>query len=306
MSPLPEPQDVKKKEHPSTYMVQDRSNKEELARLRLQDKMLTADMGGVLSEQPDPSIFQQVIDVGCGTGGWLLACAHLFPHMRLLAGIDVSRSMIDAAKVQAMEAGVNDRVEFRVMDALRMIEYQQKTFDVVNQRVCFSYLRKWDWPNILQEYQRIAKIGGIVRITEPNIFSESNSEVFNQLADLVINAFWHAGHLFTPARTGVIDALPGLFHQQGLTNVQTRLITMEYTANRPGFPTFVENTRLILRTMRPFLHKWTKLPDNYEQLMQQAVVDMADPGFEASFQLLTVWGENTQINDKLSMLRDSY
>ncbi len=296
--------DPPKREHPSTYMVQDRANKEELARLRLQDTMLTADMGGLLPEQPDPASFHQVIDVGCGTGNWLIECAHAFPQMHLLAGIDVSRSIIEAAKAQAMETGVDNRVEFRVMDALLMIQYPRNTFDIVNQRLNFSYLRKWDWPNILQEYQRIAKIGGIVRITEPNIFSESNSEAFNQLADLVLDAFWHAGHLFTPGRDGVINVLPDVLHQQGLTNVQSRLITVEYTAKRPSFSSFVESNRLVFRTIRPFLQKWTKVPDNYEQLMQQAVADMADPGFEASFQLLTVWGTNTQVNDKLPMTQD--
>ena len=296
--------DPPKREHPSTYMVQDRANKEELARLRLQDTMLTADMGGPLPEQPDPASFHQVIDVGCGTGDWLIECAHAFPQMRLLTGIDVSRSMIEAAKAQAKEAGVDNRVEFRVMDALLMIQYPRNTFDIVNQRLNFSYLRKWDWPNILQEYQRIAKIGGIVRITEPNIFSESNSEAFNQLADLVLDAFWHAGHLFTPGRDGVINVLPDVLHQQGLTNVQSRLITVEYTAKRPSFSSFVESNRLVFRTIRPFLQKWTKLPDNYEQLTQQAVADMADPGFEASFQLRTVWGTNTQVNDKVPMTQD--
>jgi hypothetical protein len=52
-------------EHPSTYWVQDRSDEEELTRLRLQDQMLTADMGGVLPEQPDPMVYRRVLDVSC-------------------------------------------------------------------------------------------------------------------------------------------------------------------------------------------------------------------------------------------------
>ncbi len=58
-----------RREHPSTYFVQDRSNEDELTRLILQDQMVTAGMGGVLPEQPDPTIFKRVLDVGCGTGG---------------------------------------------------------------------------------------------------------------------------------------------------------------------------------------------------------------------------------------------
>jgi len=55
-----------RREHPSTYFVQDRSNAEERERLRLQDQMFTTGMGGVLPEQPDPARFQRVLDVGCG------------------------------------------------------------------------------------------------------------------------------------------------------------------------------------------------------------------------------------------------
>jgi hypothetical protein len=53
-----------RQEHPSTYLVQDRSSDEELTRLLIQDQMATTAMGGVLPEQPDPTIFRQVLDVG--------------------------------------------------------------------------------------------------------------------------------------------------------------------------------------------------------------------------------------------------
>ena len=56
---------VKKKEHPSTYFVQDRSNVEEMERLRFQDELLTRNMGGVLPEQEHQERFRSVLDVGC-------------------------------------------------------------------------------------------------------------------------------------------------------------------------------------------------------------------------------------------------
>src|ERR1700738_5459467 len=58
-------------EHPSTYFVQNRSSEEEMTRLQIQDQMVTTSMGGVLPEQSDPTIFQRVLDVGCGTGWWV-------------------------------------------------------------------------------------------------------------------------------------------------------------------------------------------------------------------------------------------
>src|SRR5689334_19537029 len=65
----------KKQELPSTYIVQDRSNREELIRLDEQDRLITSVMGVFLPEQEDPGSFQRVLDVGCGTGGWLINLA---------------------------------------------------------------------------------------------------------------------------------------------------------------------------------------------------------------------------------------
>jgi 2-polyprenyl-3-methyl-5-hydroxy-6-metoxy-1,4-benzoquinol methylase len=92
--------DQPRREHPSTYFVQDRSNEEELTRLALQDQMLTAGMGGVLPEQPDPAIFQRVLDVACGAGSWAIEAAQTYPEMSLV-GVDVNQRMIEYARAQA-------------------------------------------------------------------------------------------------------------------------------------------------------------------------------------------------------------
>lgn len=109
-------------EHPGTSFVQDRDNQEELARLRLQDQMMTRAMGGVLPEQPDPTRFSRVLDVGCGTGSWLIELARVVPTCSLLVGVDVSRPFVQDARAQAEATHVSDRVEFQVMDALRMLQ----------------------------------------------------------------------------------------------------------------------------------------------------------------------------------------
>src|SRR6266702_1969322 len=112
-----------RREHPSAYFVQDRSNEEELTRLQIQDQMITAGMGGVLPEQPDPTIFQRILDVGCGTGGWLIEAAKTYPAISLLVGVDISSKMLDYARTQAEAGQVTDRVKFRAMDALRILEF---------------------------------------------------------------------------------------------------------------------------------------------------------------------------------------
>lgn len=144
-----------KKEHPSTYIVEDRSNREELTRLMIQDQLTTAQMGGVLAEQTNPSAFHHILDIACGTGGWLVEVAKTYPQISSLVGIDISSHMIDAARHNAMEQGVESRVQFQTMDVLRHLTFPEASFDLINQRFAMSFLRTWDWPRLLQEFLRV-------------------------------------------------------------------------------------------------------------------------------------------------------
>ncbi len=278
-----------RREHPSTYFVQDRSNEEELTRLHVQDQMLTAGMGGVLPEQPDPAIFQRVLDVGCGTGDWLIETAKTYPMISLLVGVDISEKMLEYARAQAEARQVSDRVQFRTMDALRMLEFPADYFDLVNERLGSSFLRKWDWPKLLSEFQRVTRPGGVIRVTECDL-TENNSLTLTHLYDVFLQALYNAGHYFTLDRRGVIDELANLLKQHGLQNVQTRMHLLDCRDGTPEWQPYYENVRHGFRTLLPFFRKWTRVPDDYETLYQQALSEMQQPGFAATWGLLTAWG----------------
>ncbi len=279
-----------RREHPSTYVVQDRSNEEELTRLQIQDQLVTASMGGVLPEQPDPTIFQRVLDVGCGTGGWLIEVAKTYPSISLLVGVDISSKMLDYARTQAEAQQVNDRVQFRAMDALRMLEFPANSFELVNQRFGMSYLRTWDWPKLLQEFQRIARPGGVIRLTEADMIIQSTSSALTRLNHMLFQTFHQAGYLFTPAGDGLTGELAGLLHQYGIRNVQTRVHTRVYRGGTAEGQHFAEDMRLGFRTMLPFLRKWSRVPDDYEEIYQQMLSEMQQPDFVATSSYLTAWG----------------
>jgi ubiquinone/menaquinone biosynthesis C-methylase UbiE len=276
-------------ELPNTYFVQDRSNEEELMRLQLQDQMLTTGMGGVLSEQPDPTIFKSVLDVGCGTGGWLIETAKAYPTIKRLVGVDISRRVALYAREQAERAGVADRVEFHVMDALRLLEFPNDSFDLVNERFDDSFLRIWDWPKFLRECLRVARPGGIIRATECD-FPENNSPAVNCFCDLLLEAFYRSGHFFTLDRCSVIGQLASLLKRYGVRNVQTRSHRLEYRAGTVEWQSFYEDVKHGFNTLRPFLSKWSRVPADYEKIYQQALQEMQQPDFVAVWTLLTAWG----------------
>jgi ubiquinone/menaquinone biosynthesis C-methylase UbiE len=280
------------RERQGTYIVQDLSNREELTRLTLQDELLTRGMGGVLPEQQNLDGIRRVLDTGCGTGGWLLEVARTYPACSLLIGIDLSRAMITSARARVASDPQGARVRYHVMDSLDMHQFPQGCFDLVNQRLGTTYLRTWDWPRLFAEYRRVTRSGGIVRISECGI-PESNSPALNQLNQLFLRALVQAGHLFTPEKqTGLLDELVSLCTKQRLQHVQKRLHRLEYQAGTADGEDFIANQKHLFRTLLPFLRKWSHVPENYKELYRQALHEMRSADFVATWNVLTVWGQN--------------
>jgi hypothetical protein len=114
----------------------------------------------------------------------------------------------------------------------------------------------------------------VVRITEADIIGDSTSPALVRLYQIAIEAFHHAGHFFAPGRRGVTGELARLLGQHGLQDVQMRAYTLEYRAGTDQCQHFYEDVRLALRTGVPFLHKWSRVPDDYEAIYQQMLSDM--------------------------------
>lgn len=279
-----------RRERPSTYVVSDRSNENEFTRVQLQDRMMTASMGGVLPEQSPPTPFRRVFDAGCGTGGWLIDMAKAYPALSLLVGIDVSDKMLTFARAQAAAEQLSDRVEFHVMDALGTLAFPADYFDLVNQRMGQSWLRTWDWSGLLHEYWRVTRPGGVIRVTESEILLEPGSPARTRLFELTLDAAYRAGHFFTHDADGIIGQLERLLLQLGLQDVQTRAYTLEYAAGTPEGQRFYEDIELAYRTILPFFRKWSHVPDDYEAIYQEALAEIRQPGFVARWRLLTAWG----------------
>lgn len=273
----------------TTYVVQ-QIDEDEIHRLWKQDRLLTTRMGGVLPEQSEPTRFSCVLDVGSGTGGWLVETAKTYPAIAVLCGAEANQRLLAYACAQAQAQQVQDRVTFQRMDVLRRIDVPDQYFDLINQRLGASFLRIWEWRKLLQEYQRICRPGGIVRITEADLQVQSTSPALTQVFALVTMAFHHAGHLFTPDSRSVLQHLVPLLEHAQVRQIQSRSHVLEYRADAPGWAAFVETLRLSFQTILPFLRKWTRVPNSYHDLTQQAMTEIMHPDFVGHVDFLTVWG----------------
>jgi ubiquinone/menaquinone biosynthesis C-methylase UbiE len=280
----------------STYIVQDRNSQAELNRLVVLDQAVTKAMGGVLPEQPEPEQLRRVLDIGCGPGGWAIEAALTYPHMKVY-GADISSTIIQHARERAEQLQLSkERVEFFVMDALRMLEFPNNYFDLVNLRFGISFMRQWEWPKVLDEMNRVTKAGGIIRIVEGELDMKSSSAALASFHVLIRRAFFRSGHLFKEEPAGLVGQLPSLLARHGFLHIQSRDALIEYQSRTETGDAFFENYQFGFQTFRQFLYRYGCLPDDYDAICKQSIEDMRQPGFKATVVLYTLWATNPTRN----------
>lgn len=99
----------------------------------------------------------RVLDVGAGTGIVALAAARLVGAAGRVLAVDLSQQMLAAAAVRAAQARLDDRMDFRVMDA------EQLQLDARSFSVATSLFALLHFPNpltALREQFRVLEPGG--------------------------------------------------------------------------------------------------------------------------------------------------
>lgn len=211
----------------------------------------------------------------------------MYPHMELV-GIDISWRMIEYARAQAQAQKLTDGVEFRVMDALRPLEFPDDSFDLVNMRFGFSFLLVKDWPGLLRELLRVSRPGGIVRVTDGTI-GQSTSPAFNRINQMFLCALYRSGH-HPSEEAGMTHELLHLLSESGCQQVQTKDHTLELVAGTVGGQNFYRDMMFAIQTGKPFIEKWGCGTEDYDALYEQALIEMQQPDFRVTWPLVTAWG----------------
>lgn len=279
------------REQTGTYGVPKHLNAEEIKRLSLQNRLINTGLGGLLPEQPETARFSRVLDVGCGTGGWLIELAKADPDITSLTGIDINEKIVAFARQQAVAEKVGDRVKFQAMDAIRALTFPDAHFDLINQRLAVSWLRTWDWTSLLREYLRVSQPGGMVRVTEMNFLpAQASSSALLQLCELMVKASYQAGHLYRPDGNSLLEALPGLLTRHGLKHVQSHPYALEARGGTPEGDLLAEDMQRLFQNVKFFLNKWVRLPEDYDDICQRMVREMHAPDSVTLTSFMTVWG----------------
>ncbi len=275
--------------------VLDAENVAEMARLLVQDRLLTEAMGGTLSEQSHETLksIQRLLDIGCGPAGWALTVANEYPSINVV-GIDISNQMIQYAHDQVKERDLYN-AEFLIMDATQPLRFPDHHFDLINGRILTGFLTTTGWPLLLQECWRTTRPGGILRLSEPE-FGFTNSEALDALTELSAQALRRAGHTFSPrGRTfGTTPLLRSFLQQAGYKQIQQRAHVVDFSAGTPLHERNKQNLLIVYRLLEPFLVQMQGITEvEFSRLYTQLQHDLQQEQFCGLDYYLTVWGYKT-------------
>lgn len=126
--------------------------------------------------------FKRVVDLGCGSGGYLhikkkYDCAYF--------GLDFSENMIKTAKDRAEELGIEEGVCLQTGD-VEGTPYANGFFDLVLAICLIEYFEKPD--KLIEEIKRILKEGGILIVQSfiPNAYVYSIMSVLVPIKDFIM------------------------------------------------------------------------------------------------------------------------
>ncbi|HET9922164.1 MAG TPA: class I SAM-dependent methyltransferase [Ktedonobacteraceae bacterium] len=263
----------------------------EMARLIEQDQLVTAGMGGLFSERANLDGIRNVLDVACGSAGWAQEVAFTYPDIKVV-GVDVSRAMIDYARAQAKVQRLNN-ASFYVMDIQKPLDFPDNSFDLVNARF-INFLPAAAWTPLMQEFRRITRPGGTVRLTESEWWYFTNSPALDTINSMIIRALKKQGGSFSESGrfTGVLPMLGRFLREAGCTNIGYKAHAIDFSFGTEAYEGFRLDATIAFKLFQPFVVKMgVTTREDVEQTYEQMKLEMWQEDFRGMMLPLTAWGE---------------
>ncbi len=252
-------------------------------RLDFQHQMLYRALGrnyGAPLRQP-----QKILDVGCGTGRWVVEMAMQFPQANL-TGIDITPVNVTALLAQITPPP--DNLVFIQGDILQGLPFAPASFDYVHQRFLSAALPEGQWPRVIQEIVRVVHPGGWVElgefgppVTQPGAALEKLWDTWGQLSQ--------QRGINLNAGSRIQDRLAGA----GLGNVGGQSVQFPLGDHGGRFGhAFGADLLALGRSLRLGVIKQAIMPEaEYDALYQRTQAEFADTRAGAYQPIYLAWGQ---------------
>jgi len=266
----------------------------EITRLLEQDKILTQAIGHLIPEELDISSMEQVLDIGCGPGGWALDVAFTYPHLQV-QGIDINHTMANFANARARSQYLNNAT-FLLKDARDQFDTDDSTVDFVNARTIFVFMDQQSWPALIAECWRILKPGGTLCITEAEIVI-SNSPAMQQLNRFLSQSLYTQGRTFSVDghSFGVAFMLKKLLMNASFENIRHKAFSLDASYGSDAHYNACKDGEIFFQIVKPHLVASGIVEEaEFDRLYYEMLIDTLSDDYTCITFGLSAWGSKPQ------------
>lgn len=274
----------------NTYIF-DSEDGAEMTRLILLDRVMTTAMGGPLAGLPALPEEARVLDLCCGPGGWVLDVAYTRPDIAV-TGMDISQTMIAYAQARAMTQRLTNAT-FVVGDILRPWDFPDQTFDLVNARFLIAALPRAAWREMVQACFRVTKPGGVIRLTESDVFGLTSSRAFADWSQLCYQLSSARGYGFSPDQRslGITHLLGDFLQTVGCEPLLSQMHVVDFSAHSEGWADIFHNYNIAFTKTQPLLQQaGLATQQELEALYQHFLIESHLASFRGVWPSMSVWG----------------
>jgi SAM-dependent methyltransferase len=198
-----------------------------------------ADYLELIGRRLDLRSCHRALDVGSGVGHWGRLVLPLLAADAIVDGVDPEREWVARARHAADEAGIGDRLEYRV-GSVAHLPFADGTFDLVTCQTLLIHID--DVADALREMVRVLAPGGLLLAAEPNNLASSlvcdsltaGDSIADVLERVEFMLICERGKLaLGEGNSSVGDLLPELCRRAGLTELQTFLNDKTFALSPP-------------------------------------------------------------------------
>lgn len=267
----------------------------EITRLLEQDKFFTQAIGHLIPEELDISSMEQVLDIGCGPGGWALDVAFTYPHLQV-QGLDINRTMVSFANARARSQYLSHNATFHLKDARDPFEIDDNTIDFINARSIMVFMDRQSWPLLIAECLRILKPGGTLCLTETEV-TISNSPALQQLSLFLHQAlltqkrsFSVDGHSF-----GVAFMFKKMLMNAGFENICDKAFSLDASYGSDAHYNACKDGELLFHIVKPYLLASRIVEEaEFDRLYREMTIDTLNDDYTCITFGLSAWGRKPQ------------
>lgn len=252
-----------------------RPSVDERLRLSVQDELFNRALPVVPSGLKPP---KRVLDVACGTGGWLREMARLYPQAELV-GLDKNGLLLEYAKTVALAKDL--AITYRIGDMFSLEKtFKSKQFDLIHMRSSTWFLGD-KIADVFATCQQLLAPGGTFYVVDFEQPYPTTSQAMRRYGTLFYQAMEKQGTMFKG--TAEITAL---FHSLSFTNIRPGAAVIDLCAGAPNRNDFLSDVRRTFSVFKAMIiDAGLQTDEEYEALKQQCLEDMDKPdyGFLAFF-----------------------